>query len=113
MAACVVVGDGRPFVGALVTLDPEGVAAWASQHGREGATPEQLVDDPAVRAEVQAAVDRANDTVSSAEQVRRFVLLPVQWTEEGGQVTPSMKIKRRVVLAEHAADVDGLYAPRR
>ncbi|GMA87541.1 hypothetical protein GCM10025868_27910 [Angustibacter aerolatus] len=90
VSQAMVVGDGRNYVGALITLDPESFALWLQDHGREG-TPESLRDDPAVRKAVQDSVDRANATVSSAEQIKRFAILGDTWTEDSGHLTPSMK----------------------
>ena len=111
---CLVVGDQKPFIGCLVTLDPEALEPWLTARGRPADTPlADLVDDLQLRAEVQRAVDDANRAVSKAESIRAFRLLPVAWTEAGGQLTPSLKIKRKVVLAECAAEVEALYsAPR-
>ncbi|MET1000100.1 MAG: AMP-binding protein, partial [Marmoricola sp.] len=105
---CIVVGDGRPFIAALVTLDPETIPAWAE---REGKTTDlsRLVDDPDLRAEIEAAVEDANTAVSKAESIRKFAIVPASWTEEGGQLTPSLKLKRNVVMREHRDDVDALY----
>jgi long-chain acyl-CoA synthetase len=108
VSQCLVVGDGRPFVAALVTLDPDAVAPWADAHGKNGHLAD-LVDDPDLRAEVQEAVDAANRTVSQAESIRRFTILPTDWTEEGGQLTPSLKIKRAVVTAELRREIDALF----
>ena len=105
---CIVVGDGQPFVAALVTLDPETVPAWAERHGKSGDLA-RLSTDPDLRAEIEAAVEEANAAVSKAESVRRFAVLPDSWTEEGGQLTPSLKLRRAVVLREHADDVEALY----
>ena len=105
---CVVVGDGQPFIAALVTLDPETLPAWAEQHGKSGDVAD-LVDDPDLRAEIEAAVEEANKAVSKAESIRRFTILPDAWTEETGQLTPSLKLKRGVVMREHRDDVDALY----
>ncbi len=110
VSQCLVVGDGRPFVAALVTMDAEAVRRWAESHGKHTAVAD-LVDDPDLRAEVQEAVDSANRTVSQAEAIRRFTILPTDWTEEGGQLTPSLKIKRAVVTAELRRDVDALFDP--
>ncbi len=107
---CVVVGDGQPFIGALVTLDPEYLPTWAEEHGKSTDVAD-LVEDPDVRAVVQAAVDDANKAVSKAESIRKFTVLPAAWTEEGGQLTPSLKLKRNVVMREHRADVEALYLP--
>ncbi len=105
---CLVVGDGQPFIAALVTLDVETVPAWAEQHGK---TPRlaDLVDDPDLRAEIETAVVEANRAVSKAESIRKFAIVPASWTEETGQLTPSLKLKRAVVLREHRDDVDALY----
>ena len=105
---CIVVGDGRPFIAALVTIDPETFPGWAAQHGKSR-TVADLVDDPGLRAEVEAAVDEANKAVSKAEAIRKFAILPIQWTEEGGQLTPSLKLKRNVVMRESHEDVEALY----
>ena len=106
---CMVVGDGRPFIAALVTLDTDAVALWAKTHGRSGAA-KALVDDEDLRAEVQSAVDDANKAVSQAESVRKFVILPDAWTEEGGQLTPSLKLRRTVVMHESRRAVEDLYS---
>ncbi|HEX5088325.1 MAG TPA: AMP-dependent synthetase/ligase [Nocardioides sp.] len=105
---CLVVGDGQPFIAALVTLDLEAVAAWAEQHSKTGRA-EDLVDDPDLRAEIEAAVEDANKAVSKAESIRKFRILQGQWTEEGGQLTPSLKLKRNVVMRENKDDVAALY----
>jgi long-chain acyl-CoA synthetase len=106
---CIVVGDGMPFIAALVTIDPETFPAWAEQHGKSGMVAD-LVDDPDLRAEVEAAVEEANKAVSKAEAIRKFAILPTQWTEEGGQLTPSLKLKRNVVMRESHDDVEALYS---
>lgn len=103
-----VVGDGRPYVAALLTLDPETVPAWAEQHGLPP-DPRRLVGDATLRAELQRAVDHANAAVSRAESVREFAVLDDAWTEEGGQLTPSLKLRRQVLLRAHRRDVDALY----
>jgi long-chain acyl-CoA synthetase len=103
-----VVGDGRPFIGALITLDPEPVAAWAGNHGKTTVLAD-LVDDPDLRAELDHAVEDANKAVSQAESIRKYAVPPVTWSEEGGQLTPSLKLKRDVVMREHRDDVADLY----
>ena len=110
VAECMVVGDGRPFVGALVTLDEEFLPRWAEQHGKAGATAEQLRHDPELLAEIQQAIDDGNAAVSKAEAVKKFRILPVQFTEESGHITPSLKLKRNVVARDFASDIDALYA---
>jgi long-chain acyl-CoA synthetase len=106
---CIVVGDGRPFIGALVTLDRETVPAWAAAHGKPQDVA-KLVDDPDLRAEIEKAVEDANKAVSQAESIRKFAILPGEWTEEGGQLTPSLKLKRSVVMRENVDEVEELYS---
>ncbi len=103
-----VVGDGRPFIAALVTLDPDALTAWAEHHGKSASLAALVADDD-LRAELDEAVDEANKAVSQAEAIRRYAVLPVTWTEEGGQLTPSLKLKRDVVMREHRDDVTDLY----
>jgi len=105
---CMVVGDGRPFIAALITLDPESVTAWAEHRGKPTALA-GLLDDPDLRAELDEAVEEANRAVSQAEAIRRFAVLPVAWTEEGGELTPSLKLKRDFVMRAHRGDVADLY----
>jgi long-chain acyl-CoA synthetase len=109
VSQCMVVGDQQPFIACLVTLDAEAVAPWAAAHGKQPDVA-ALADDPELVAEIQKGVDEANKAVSKAEAIRKFAILPVDWTEEGGQLTPSLKLKRSVVMKEFAADVDALYA---
>jgi len=111
VAQSMVVGDQQPFIAALVTLDPEALPFWLKQQGRDEATPlEQLAADPALLAEIEIAIDRANKAVSKAESIRKFKVLPVEWTVEGGQITPSLKLKRHVVMLEESAEIAALYA---
>ncbi|MGZ4617105.1 MAG: long-chain fatty acid--CoA ligase, partial [Actinomycetes bacterium] len=105
---CIVVGDGQPFIGALITLDLDSLPAWAASHGKSGDVAD-LVDDPDLRAEIESAVEDANKAVSKAESIRKFTILPGQWTEEGGQLTPSLKLKRNVVMRELRDEVAALY----
>ncbi|WP_336048895.1 AMP-dependent synthetase/ligase [Streptomyces sp. CA2R101] len=110
IAECMVVGDGRPFIGALVTLDEEFLPRWAEEHGHPaGVTPSQISGDPELLAAVQRAVDDGNAAVSKAESVRKFRILPTQFTEESGHVTPSLKLKRNVVAKDFAEDIEALY----
>jgi len=110
VSQCMVVGDAQPFIAALVTIDPEAFPAWAKQNNKGDVTVADLVDDPDLNAAVQEAVDEANKAVSHAEAIKKFKILKVDWTEEGGQITPSLKLKRNIVMQEFAADVDSLYA---
>jgi long-chain acyl-CoA synthetase len=107
---CIVVGDGQPFIAALVTIDREAFPTWADTHGKSGSVAD-LVDDPDLLAEVEAAVEDANKAVSRAESIRKFTILPDEWTEEGGQLTPSLKLKRNVVMRELKDEIAALYLP--
>ncbi|MFF9566044.1 AMP-dependent synthetase/ligase [Streptomyces sp. NPDC014685] len=110
VAECMVVGDGRPFVGALITLDEEFLGRWAAEHGKPaGATAASLREDPELLAEVQRAVDDGNAAVSKAESVRKFRVLPSQFTEEAGHITPSLKLKRNVVTKDFADEIESIY----
>jgi long-chain acyl-CoA synthetase len=109
VSQCLVVGDGQPFIAALITLDPETFPDWAAAHAKTGTIADH-VDDPDLREEIQRAVDEANAAVSRAESIRKFVILPGDWTEEGGQLTPSLKLKRNVVVREHKEDIAELFA---
>jgi long-chain acyl-CoA synthetase len=110
VAECMVVGDARPFIGALVTIDEEFLPRWAEQHGKPaGATVAQLKDDPDLIAAVQQAVDDGNAAVSHAEAVKKFRILTNQFTEASGHITPSLKLKRNVVLKDFAADIEAIY----
>ncbi|NYS20465.1 long-chain fatty acid--CoA ligase [Streptomyces sp. SJ1-7] len=110
VAECMVVGDGRPFVGALVTLDEEFLGRWAEEHGKPaGSTALSLREDAELLAEVQRAVDDGNAAVSKAESVRKFRILPAQFTEEAGHITPSLKLKRNVVAKDFADEVESIY----
>jgi long-chain acyl-CoA synthetase len=107
----VVVGDQKPFIGALVTLDPEMLPTWLSNNNLPSdMSLADAAQNDAVRAEVQRAIDRANKTVSRAESIRRFTILPTEWTESSGHLTPKMSIKRNVILADFADDIEGIYA---
>lgn len=107
---CVVVGDNRKYVAALVTLDPETVDEWRAGRGLPHAPLAECAVDPELRAEVQRAVDAANDTVSRAESIRRFRLLDTEFSEANGLRTPSLKARRHLILDRYAAEIDELYA---
>ncbi|MGV9563716.1 AMP-dependent synthetase/ligase [Streptomyces sp. NPDC003480] len=110
IAECMVVGDGKPFVGALVTIDEEFLPRWAEQNGKPtGASPAELRDDPDLLAEIQHAVDDGNAAVSKAESVRKFRILDHQFTMDSGHLTPSLKLKRHVVLRDFADEIEALY----
>ncbi len=108
VSQCLVVGDGQPFIAALVTLDEESATEWAATHGKSRRLAD-LADDPDLRAEIAAAVEDANHAVSRAESIRKFTILADDWTEEGGQLTPSLKLKRSVVMRECRDEIEDLY----
>ena len=111
ISQCMVVGDGKPFIGVLVTLDPEALPGWKERNGVPADTSiSQLKDNPKLVAEIQAAVDDTNKKVSKAEQIKKIRILDVDWTQEGGELTPKMSLKRNVVLKQYAADVDAIYS---
>ncbi len=110
VSQCLVVGDARPYIAALVAVDPEALALWKADNGKqERATIADLRDDPGLRAEIQAAVDEANKGVSQAEAIKRFAILDEDLTEAGGQLTPTLKVRRDVVAARYAASIASLY----
>jgi long-chain acyl-CoA synthetase len=109
VSQALVVGDRRPYVAALITLDPQEVLRWAAEQGIEGGIAE-LAGDPRVRDLVQKVVDDANRERSRFEQVKRFAILPRDFTMEHGEVTPTLKLKRRAVAEHFAAEIEGLYA---
>ncbi|MFC8129929.1 AMP-dependent synthetase/ligase [Streptomyces sp. NPDC057302] len=107
---CIVVGDNRSYVGALITLDPEAVEHWLAVRKRPRGTPlGELCRDPKMIAEIQKAVDYANAAVSRAESIRRFSLVEGEFTEDNGLLTPSLKIKRHAVAAAYEAEIEALY----
>jgi len=111
IAQCMVVGDRRPYVGALITIDPEALTAWKKKVGKDPALDiAALRHDPELVAEIQAVIDDANRAVSRAESIRRFAILDTEFTEQGGQLTPTLKLRRDVVVAQRAADIEALYA---
>ncbi|MGH3361464.1 MAG: AMP-binding protein, partial [Nocardioides sp.] len=108
ISQCMVVGDGRPFIAALVTLDPDSVPDWAQANGKSARLTD-LAQDADLRAEIDAAIAEANGAVSKAESIRKWVIVEGDWTEEGGQLTPSLKLKRNVVMRECRDDIAALY----
>ncbi len=105
----VVHGENRNFVSALITLDPEMITDWASKHGLEGRTPEQLAKEPAVQELIQQHVDALNGHLERWETIKKFVILPHDLTVEDGELTPSMKVRRKVVERKYMAELDTLY----
>ncbi len=114
VSQCVVVGDQRPFISALITLDEEALPGWLERHQLPaGTTMEEAVSHPAVLAEIQTLVDEANKTVSQAEAIKVFRIVPSDFTETSGHLTPSLKIKRAQVLTDYSDIVEGIYATPR
>lgn len=111
ISQAMVVGDAKPFIGALITIDPEAIEGWKQRNGKSStATPADLATDPDLNAEVDAAVKQANLSVSHAESIRKFQILPVDFTEATGELTPTMKVKRNVVAEKFADAIEAIYA---
>jgi long-chain acyl-CoA synthetase len=104
-----VVGDDRPFISAVVTIDPEAFPSWAEEHGKEGKSIADLVDDEVLRAEIQRAIDDANQAVSKAESIRTFRILPEDF-EVGVELSQKMSVKRHVVAEKYRDVIDEIYA---
>ncbi|MFJ4688045.1 AMP-dependent synthetase/ligase [Streptomyces sp. NPDC088789] len=104
-----VLGDRRPYITALLTLDPEGITHWRQMTGKHPVPPELLAEDPELAAILQRAVDEANRQVSRPESIRRFTVLPVGFTEERGHLTPTMKPRREQILRDFSAEVEAMY----
>ncbi|HEX8688903.1 MAG TPA: long-chain fatty acid--CoA ligase, partial [Solirubrobacterales bacterium] len=109
ISQCVVVGDRRPYLVALVTLDPEEAVAYAKENGRPE-DPAQLASDPDVRASIEAHLAKINEKFARVEQVKKIAILPQDLTQEAGELTPTLKVKRAVVAERHAPEIEKLYA---
>jgi long-chain acyl-CoA synthetase len=109
VSQCMVVGDAKPFIAALVTIDPETIVPWATARDKATDVP-SLVSDADLIAEVQKAVDEANSTVSKAEAIKKFVILPNDWTQETDELSLKLSLRRHIVMRNHQADVEALYA---
>jgi long-chain acyl-CoA synthetase len=110
VSQCIVVGDCRPFIGCLVTLDQDALAQWCADKSRPAATAAELRQDPEILAGVSEAVEEANKAVSKAEAIREFRILDIDFTEASGHLTPTLKLKRSVVAAQFSTDIDDLYS---
>ena len=110
IAQVVAIGDKRQFLSALVTLDPESVPAWAKEKGITFESVEDLSSNPEVIKLIEAEVDDKNNQLASFESVKKFRILPRDLTIEAGEMTPTLKVKRKVVLDKHAGLVDGMYS---
>jgi long-chain acyl-CoA synthetase len=114
VSQCVVLGDQRPFISALITLDEEALPGWLERHQLPAGTPvAEAADHPVVLAAIQDLIDEANKTVSQAEAIKVFRIVPTDFTETSGHLTPSLKIKRAQVLTDYSDVVEGIYASPR
>jgi long-chain acyl-CoA synthetase len=104
-----VIGNDRPFIVALLTLDPDGAVAYAAKHGLSDSSPAALVKDPGLLAEIELGVKEANAKLSRVEQIKKFTLLPDIWEPGGEEITPTMKLKRKPIGEKYAAEIEALY----
>jgi long-chain acyl-CoA synthetase len=109
VSQCVVVGDRRPYLVALVTLDPEEATAYAREHGLPE-DPARLATDPEVRAAIEAHLAKVNEKFARVEQVKKIAILPHDLSQENGELTPTLKVKRAVVADKHQGEIEKLYA---
>jgi long-subunit acyl-CoA synthetase (AMP-forming) len=109
IGGAVAIGDQRPYNVALISLDPDACAGFAREHGLVGDSPAELAGDPAVREAVEAQVRLANEHLSAPERIKAFTIVPVAWLPGADELTPTMKPRRRAILAKYAAEIDALY----
>lgn len=109
VSQCMVVGDNRSFITALITLEPDGLSHWRQMKKKQDVPMRELVHDEELRAALQRAVDEANRLVSRAESIRKFTVLPGDFTEDGGHLTPSLKLKRDAIARDFAGEIEELY----
>jgi long-chain acyl-CoA synthetase len=107
--SAVAIGDDRPYVTALLTLDPDACAAYAAKAGLADGSPAVLAQDETVRALIQSGVDQANEKLARVEQIKKFSLLPTPWEPGGDELTPTMKLKRKPIAEKYASEIDALY----
>jgi long-subunit acyl-CoA synthetase (AMP-forming) len=107
--ACVI-GDGRPYLTALIVLDVDMAPVWANDHGMAGQPLAEIAASDQLRAELQTAIDQANREVSKAEGIKKFTVLGADWLPGGIELTPTMKLKRKPIAAKYASEIDALYA---
>ncbi|OZD57690.1 long-chain fatty acid--CoA ligase [Rhodococcus sp. 06-1059B-a] len=111
VSQAIVVGDQKPFIGALITLDEDALSGWKDAHGKSAdAKAADLATDPDLIADLDAAVADANTTVSHAEAIKKYRVLPGDFTEDAGEMTPTMKLKRNVITASYAKDIEAIYS---
>ena len=109
VSQCMVVGDNKPFIAALVTIDPDAIKGWIVANKKEGATIANLTKDPDLLSVIQTAIDEANKAVSRAESIRKFTILPTDFTIPGGQLTAKLSMKRHVIAQEFAGEIEALF----
>ncbi|MEU3294434.1 AMP-dependent synthetase/ligase [Streptomyces longwoodensis] len=109
ISQAILVGEGRPYIAALITLDPDGISHWRRMLGKHPVPPQLLIGDAELKAVLQRAVDDANKLVSRPESIREFTVLPTDFTEAAGHLTPSMKLRRDQITSDFAEDIESLY----
>ena len=110
VSQCMVVGDNQPFIASLITVDQDMLKGWIASNGKTGGTIDTLVNDPDLIAVIQTAVDDANKAVSKAESIRKFTILPKDFTIAGGQLTAKLSLKRHVIAQQYAAEITALFS---
>jgi len=110
IGSAVAIGDDRPYVVALLTLDPDALALWAARNGKADATPSVLADDADLRAVIELGVKEANEKLSRVEQIKKFTILPSVWEPGGDEITPTMKLKRKPISEKYGTEIESLYA---
>ena len=109
ISQCMVVGDNKPFIAALITLDPDSIKPWSVANKKEGASIADLAKDPTLLSAIQSAVDETNKAVSKAESIRKFTVLPIDFTIAGGHLTAKLSVKRHVVAQQFTREIDELF----
>lgn len=109
VSQCMVVGDNQPFIASLITIDQEMLKGWIAANNKTGATLETLINDPDLHAVIQTAVDEANKAVSKAESIRKFTILPTDFTIAGGELTAKLSMKRQIISQKYAAEITALF----
>jgi long-chain acyl-CoA synthetase len=110
VSQCVVLGDNQPYIAALVTIDPDAIKGWASANKKDGLSIAELAHDPTLQSVIQTAIDDANKAVSRAESIRKFTILPVDFTIADGQLTAKMSVKRHVIAQQFAKEISELFS---
>jgi long-subunit acyl-CoA synthetase (AMP-forming) len=110
VGSAIAIGDDRPYVVALLTLDPDALAAYAKERGMSDASAAALADDPEVRAAIEIGMKEANARLARVEQIKKFAILPDVWEPGGEELTPTMKLKRKPIAAKYAEQIERLYA---